>query len=79
LEVALKIRTRARERGVSVDAYLQELIERKTPESKPINRLNPQERVRLLREWASGHSANAVHLSDDAISRDRIYSDRDDD
>jgi hypothetical protein len=76
LEVALKIKARARERGVSVDTYLLELIEQKTPESKTINRLNSQERVRLLREWASGHSAKAGRLSADAINRESIYSGR---
>jgi hypothetical protein len=75
-ELASKIQARAGERGVSVNAYLLELIEQKTPESKPVNRLNSQERVRMLREWASGHNANAVHLSDDAINRESIYSDR---
>lgn len=76
LEVALKIQARARGRGVSVDAYLLELIEAKTSESKTMNRLNSQERVHLLREWASVHSADAVPLSDDAINRESIYSGR---
>jgi hypothetical protein len=75
-EVASKIQARARERGVSVDAYLLELIEQETPESKTINRLSSQERVRLLREWASGHSAKAVRLSDYATNRESIYSGR---
>jgi hypothetical protein len=75
-EVAKKIQARARERGVSVNAYLLELIEPKTLESKTPNRLDSQERVRLLREWASGHSDNSVRLSDDAINRESIYSGR---
>jgi hypothetical protein len=33
LEVASKIKAQARERGVTVDAYLLELIEQKAPES----------------------------------------------
>jgi hypothetical protein len=73
-EIASEIQARARERGVSVDAYLLELIEQKTPESKTINRLSSQERLRLLREWASGHSANVVRLSDQSINRESIYS-----
>ena len=76
-ELASKIQTRARERGVPVDVYLSELIELKTSESETFNRLNPRERVRLLREWASGHSANTPLLSDDAISRNDIYTDGD--
>ncbi len=76
LEVASKIQARARERGLSVDANPLELIEQKTPESKTKNRLDSQERVRMLRDWASGHSTNAPLLSDDAISRESIYGER---
>jgi hypothetical protein len=69
-EVASKIQARARERGVSVDAYLLELIEQKTPESKTMNHLSAQERVRLLRAWAADHSVHTPLLSEEAISRD---------
>ena len=75
-EVASKIQARARERGVSVNVYLRELIDQKGTESKRSNGLSSQERVRMLREWASGHSANKPLLSDDAISRENTYSDR---
>jgi hypothetical protein len=72
-EVASKIQTRARQRGVSVDAYLREPIDEKGTESERSNGLSSQERVGLLREWASGHSSNTPILSDDVISRERIY------
>ena len=72
-EVASKIQARARERGISVDVYLRELIDQKETESETSNWLSSQERVRLLRERASGHSTNTSLLSDDAISRDNIY------
>jgi len=75
-EVALKIQARARERGVSVDVYLRELIDQKGTESEKSNGLSSQERVRLLREWASGHSTNTPLLSDDEISRESIYQER---
>ena len=75
-ELASKIQARARERGVSVDVYLRELIDEKETESERSNGLSSQERVRLLREWASGHSSNTPLLSDDAISRERIYGQR---
>jgi hypothetical protein len=54
-EVASKIQARARERGVSVDVYLQELIDQKETDSERSKWLSSQERVRMLREWASGH------------------------
>ena len=69
-EVASKIQARARERGVSVDVYLRELIDQKGTEFERGNGLSSQERVRMLREWASGHSANTPLLSDDAVSRE---------
>ena len=75
-EVASKIQARARERGVSVDVYLRELIDQKGTESESSNGLSSQERVRMLREWASGHSANTSLLSADAINRDTIYRER---
>jgi hypothetical protein len=71
-ELASKIQARARERGVSVDVYLRELIDEKETESEGSNGLSSQERVALLRQWASGHSSNTPLLSDDAISRERI-------
>jgi hypothetical protein len=72
-ELASKIEARARKRGVSVDVYLRELIDQKETESEGRNGLSSQERVRLLREWASSHSTNTPLLSEDAISRDSIY------
>ncbi len=70
--LASKIQALARERGVSVDVYLRELIEQKGAESERSDGLSPPERVRLLREWASGHSTNTTLLSDDSIGRERI-------
>jgi hypothetical protein len=55
-EVASKIQARARQRGVSVDLYLRELMDEKGTESESSSGLSSQERVRMLREWASGHS-----------------------
>ena len=75
-EVASKIQARARERGVSVDGYLRELIDQKGTESERSNDLSPQERVRLLREWASGHSRDTPVLSENVISRESIYEER---
>jgi len=76
-EVASKIQAGARERGVSVNVYLRELIDQKGTESERSNALSSQERVRLLREWAAGHSVNAVCLGDDAVRRENMCSDRD--
>lgn len=76
-ELASTIQARARALGVSVDEYLRELVDKKETESKTKAELSSQERVRLLREWASSHNTNTAFLSDDASSRNNIYSDRD--
>jgi hypothetical protein len=55
-EVASKIQAKARERGVSVDVYLRELIHQKGTEPDRSDGFSSQERVRLLPEWASRHS-----------------------
>ena len=74
-DVASKIAAQARERGVSVDAYLRSLIEEKdAAESRPD--LSPPEKVRLLREWAASHSLDTPLLSDEAISRESLYGER---
>ena len=75
-ELVSKIQARARERGVSIDVYLGELLEKEAGVSEKRNVLSSQERVRLLRECASGHSANTPLLSDDAISRESLYGER---
>ena len=75
-EIASKIQAGARERGVSVDVYLRELINQTGTESERSIGLDSQDRVRMLREWASGHSANTSLLSADAINRDTIYRER---
>ena len=75
-ELASKIQARARQRGLSVNVYLRELIGQKGTDSETTNELSSQERVRMLRQWASGHSSNTSLLSDDAISRENTYSDR---
>lgn len=75
-EIASKIESRARERGVSVDVYLRELIAEDEPTTEQSNGLTPQEKVSLLREWAAGHSLNTPNLSDEAVSRESIYGER---
>ena len=75
-ELASKIQARARKRGVSVDVYLRELSDEKGTESERSNGLSSQERVALLRQWASGHGTNTPVLSDEGLSRESIYGDR---
>jgi len=75
-EVASKIQARARERGVSVDVYLRELIDQTGTEPERSNGLSSKERIRLLRKWAAGHTVRTATLSENAISRAHIYEER---
>ena len=74
--LALKIQARARACGISVNVYLRELIDQKEIESENSDVISSQERVRLLREWASGHITNTPVHSNDATRREDIYGER---
>jgi len=76
MSLALKIQARARACGISVNVYLRELIDQKEIESENSDVISSQERVRLLREWASGHITNTPVHSNDATRREDIYGER---
>ena len=76
LEVATRIGSLARERGVPVEVYLRNLIERKTNRRERQADRSSEERVRLLRQWAASHSLKTPILSSDAINRETIYSEQ---
>lgn len=42
-------------------------------DDEPVS-LSPQEKARLWREWAASHSHDTPLLSDEAISRESIYT-----
>ncbi len=75
-ELASKIQACARQRGVSVDVYLRKLVDQKGPDSESSDGLSSQERVRLLREWAAGHTVSAAARPENAITRENIYGER---
>lgn len=75
-ELASKIRGQARSRGVSVDAYLRELIEEKSARTATTDGETLQEKVRALRKWAASHRVDTPGLSDEAVSRESIYGER---
>jgi hypothetical protein len=75
-DVASKIEAQARARGLSVDAYLRALIEGREAASATENAVTPQEKIRLLREFADSHGHDTPLLSDEAISRESIYGER---
>ena len=75
-EIEARIREQANVQGVTVEAYIQSVVESIVVASKPAT---ADERSRLFEEWMKSHSyIQAPPLSDEAISRDSIYGERED-
>jgi hypothetical protein len=73
-EIEARLREQAAAQGVSIEVYIQRVLESITAEPKPIS---PEDRSRRFEEWMKGHSYIKVPpLSDEAISRENIYGDR---
>jgi hypothetical protein len=60
----------------SVEQALEEAIQSIVPGRNVRPSLSPAERAAAFRLWAESHPHTAPVLSDDAISRETIYSDR---
>jgi hypothetical protein len=73
------LKAKAEAQGVSLTALLQPLTEESggTVE-KTFHERAPAERAQAFLEWAASHYINAPPLSDEAISRDSIYGERED-
>ena len=71
-EVEKNLVARARERGLTLDAYLEELVKRDAGAG-----LAPKERqkAQAFVAWAKGHRSTTL-LSEEAISRSTLYPDR---
>jgi hypothetical protein len=75
---AARFKEQAQARGMRVDQWLLELAEQNAP-AKSISHLqktDPQEWARQFHEWAESHDRTTPLLSDEAVSRESIYSDR---
>ena len=79
-EIAKQILIEAAARGVSVESLLQSVIEiDEKVEEESKQKLTPQERAKIWREWVDSHSyITAPPLSDYAVSRESIYAERED-
>ena len=73
-EVEKGLIVRARARGVSLDNYLQELVERDIGVAVATG-TSGEEKARAFVQWAKSHRDTAP-LSDEAISRASMYPDR---
>jgi hypothetical protein len=77
-ERAAALEAQARARGLSVADWLLEIAESLAPAGSiaHLQKTNPEEWMRLFREWAEGHDRTTPLLSDAAVSRESIYPDR---
>ena len=60
----------------SVEQALDQAIHSLAPSAPNIPTLSPVERAEAFRSWAESHPRTTPVLSDEAISRETIYSDR---
>jgi hypothetical protein len=77
-EVEERISAEAEARGLSVEDYIQRKLEGKSTAPDP-NALPLEEWLQKWNEWLSSHDyIKAPPLSDEAISRESIYRERED-
>ena len=78
-EVEEQVEAQARQSGLSVKDYLEKRVEEMVSDLEPQLAKTPEERVRLWNEWLSSHDyIQAPPLSDEALSRESIYRERED-
>jgi hypothetical protein len=63
---------------LSTEEFVNRELERLVASTPPTSKLTPEERVRLWQEFLASHSVGGPLLSDYAVSRESIYSERDD-
>lgn len=70
---------RAKAEGLTTEEFVNRELERMLASSKDRANLTPTEKVRRWHEWLDSHDhIQAPTLSDEAISRESIYSERED-
>ena len=79
-ETETRLIAQAAARGLSVEELLKATIDTllAASEPAPTTVLSSQERAEKFVNWARSHSIKASPLSDEAISRESIYRDRED-
>ncbi len=78
-DIEAGVHAQAQVQGLDVSAYVQNLVREQVTAiaSRPACKLRPEEWVRHFTAWSEGPAhANLPDLSDEATSRESIYSDR---
>ena len=74
-----ELTARAQAEGLTTDEFVNRELERFLANSDSRTNLSPAERVRRWHEWLDSHAnVTAPPLSDEAISRESIYRERED-
>jgi hypothetical protein len=74
-----ELAARAKAEGLSTEEFVNRELKRLVAGEQPTPKLTPEERLRLWNEWLGSHDyIQAPPLSDEAISRESIYSERED-
>ena len=78
-EVEERIIAEAKARGLSVEDYIQQELEAKVRTPERPEQMPYEEWLRRFNEWVNSHDyIKAPPLSDEAISRETIYRERED-
>jgi hypothetical protein len=77
---AARLQAQAEAQGLTLDALLRSITEQwnGAHEKSLYETASPEERAQAVEEWANQHRSSAPPLSDEAISRDSIYGERED-
>ena len=75
---AARLQALAEAQGLTLAALLRSITElwNGTKEKSFYETASPEESARAVEEWANQHRSSAPPLSDEAISRDSIYGER---
>jgi hypothetical protein len=74
-----ELTARARAEGLTTQEFVNRELERLLANSVSRTNLSPADRVRRWHEWLDSHAnVTAPPLSDEAISRESIYRERED-
>jgi hypothetical protein len=80
-EIEARVTALAARQGISVEKYIQSVIEglASLDEETSYKSMTPDEWAREFEEWVNGHDyITAPPLTDDQISRESIYRERED-
>ena len=74
------VKAQAQAHGLTVERWVEQIAEQYA-QAQPasiahLQKTNPKEWARRFHEWAESHDRSTPLLSDEAISRESIYSDR---